>query len=902
MNSKKKELEIAYNVNWKNRSKREGEQTSVIVIYDTPTTTLNFEVFKTYLLKNSGASGNDVKVSYLSDSGKEHPIQSQIDFQLALYAFRAKSRNGEVINLLLERISDRSHGKNRHSSDAETQFDTLNSISTVCCNLESAPEWFLSSISQLKKEITEDITAALTSVISTAFANLKPQLPTPPPHFHHYSRKCKPDKRIRKGSCHAPENSSEAKDLLKSIKLDYKLEKLERKASKYREKRSSLQSAVKSSDSEAGHSSSRSRSRDKQEETKAPKMDAKPVNSQTIVPHMLGGEIYLHQWEVQNSGEGAWNEKTSLYYTWGSKSLVPQSKMVSVPPLKPGEKGTISVRFQIPAESGTYECYWQFMHNQVRFGHWLGCQVIVDPFDLKGNRSVLETTAAAVEPPPRPLLNSSLIIPDQAIMLKEFEDFLRGPVAAVEDPAASAEALATFFKTAQDGQLIKRPEAGQPTEGEVLREVSDSVHKIHFDENGDSDSNSSEDENFSLLGDSGSSKNSFRDEFVLVPKATRIASLYDLDKSAETNPEDPSQSAQDLDKASTASLKSTASHTPKETQSGSFDDNNNASASSGNSIKLRDEDLDSVVVITVPKDEQVKEGYIYVHIDGQKVLVPKNILKTEVIDAAISLETQPGEKKSVGVVIGSNEALNKPDEKKVKSTEKEEKPIKVEEEQADDTSGNVLDGANFKPQQILQISPNDFVSLKATYGSQSDLRSEMSEETIPQQFVSGTCFSDSDNGQRLFVFPPNGPGYEELSPPVVISQPEPALVSQCEQSVRTLDPVPNFQQTPPEERPLLREAFPVSRQDDVHILPEALVNGAVSVASSAISTARSVINMIKPQPPTAPGRWASNQPPQTLREANQHALVEMGFLNVDLNATLLDRYSDDLNRVISELV
>lgn len=63
---------------------------------------------------------------------------------------------------------------------------------------------------QLKKEITEDITAALTSVISTAVANVKPQLPTPPPQFHHYSRKCKPDKRIRKGpAAHVPENSSE---------------------------------------------------------------------------------------------------------------------------------------------------------------------------------------------------------------------------------------------------------------------------------------------------------------------------------------------------------------------------------------------------------------------------------------------------------------------------------------------------------------------------------------------------------------------------------------------------------------------------------------------------------------------------------------------------------------------
>lgn len=43
-------------------------------------------------------------------------------------------------------------------------------------------------------------------------------------------------------------------------------------------------------------------------------------------------------------------------------------------------------------EPGQYECYWHFHHSGRRFGHWLGCQVIVDPFNLKGNKSVLETS------------------------------------------------------------------------------------------------------------------------------------------------------------------------------------------------------------------------------------------------------------------------------------------------------------------------------------------------------------------------------------------------------------------------------------------------------------------------------------------------------------------------------
>lgn len=115
--------------------------------------------------------------------------------------------------------------------------------------------------------------------------------------------------------------------------MENKLEKLERKASKYREKRLALQHGQKSSDnnpkssdSEAGHSSSRSRSRDKEEKRKLeeqkqltklkgdeePKMDARPVNIQTSIPHMVGGEVYLHQWDVQNTGQDQWTSLVSV--------------------------------------------------------------------------------------------------------------------------------------------------------------------------------------------------------------------------------------------------------------------------------------------------------------------------------------------------------------------------------------------------------------------------------------------------------------------------------------------------------------------------------------------------------------------------------------------------------------
>lgn len=103
----------------------------------------------------------------------------------------------------------------------------------------------------------------------------------------------------------------------------------------------------------------------------------------------------------------------------------------------------------------------------------------------------------------------------------------------------------------------------------------------------------------------------------------------------------------------------------KPTKSGSsenFDDNNNtdcASGSSVNSIKFRDEELDNIVVITVPKDEQVKEGFMYVHVDGQKVLIPKNILKSEIISAAQQVDSHLSESSSTGIVIDASETLSK---------------------------------------------------------------------------------------------------------------------------------------------------------------------------------------------------------------------------------------------------
>lgn len=94
-----------------------------------------------------------MKVSYVTDSNRDFPIDSQTDFQIALYAFRRKARMGDIVNLKLERTSGQEPVKpgNRNSNDAETQFDNNEPVSIVstCCNADTPPEWFIMFMSQV---------------------------------------------------------------------------------------------------------------------------------------------------------------------------------------------------------------------------------------------------------------------------------------------------------------------------------------------------------------------------------------------------------------------------------------------------------------------------------------------------------------------------------------------------------------------------------------------------------------------------------------------------------------------------------------------------------------------------------------------------------------------------------
>lgn len=91
-------------------------------------------------MKNSGTTGDDVRVYYVDSERKEVAINSQMDFQIALYFIRQQARMGEIITLVLDRVSETRRGakpKKLKQTDVQTQANCSDKEYD-----EEPPEWF----------------------------------------------------------------------------------------------------------------------------------------------------------------------------------------------------------------------------------------------------------------------------------------------------------------------------------------------------------------------------------------------------------------------------------------------------------------------------------------------------------------------------------------------------------------------------------------------------------------------------------------------------------------------------------------------------------------------------------------------------------------------------------------
>ncbi|KRT84309.1 hypothetical protein AMK59_798, partial [Oryctes borbonicus] len=286
MTSKKKELEIIYDLEWKNKPANVDEKSNMVGILDLPATTLDWKTFKSYVLKHSGASDDNVRVSYIDSEDREKPINCQLSFEIAMYTFRHRAKMNEIITLKLESVNGKKTDVKCIAKELSEMQKKLNPITK---KNEKPPEWFLAYMKKFKEELLEEISVICSSKTHQINA--------------HHARKLKADRQRSRKTPLLFADVINDKELSKSAKmerkLESKLEKLEHKTMKIKAKKMALRG---SSDSDVGRSSSKNDATTYLPPNNSDMSMNASVLKRELAPHMIGGESYCQTWEISNSG------------------------------------------------------------------------------------------------------------------------------------------------------------------------------------------------------------------------------------------------------------------------------------------------------------------------------------------------------------------------------------------------------------------------------------------------------------------------------------------------------------------------------------------------------------------------------------------------------------------------
>ncbi|KAL0984183.1 hypothetical protein UPYG_G00138230 [Umbra pygmaea] len=96
--------------------------------------------------------------------------------------------------------------------------------------------------------------------------------------------------------------------------------------------------------------------------------------------HLEPGTKFIKYWKMRNSGTISWTSETKLKFMWGNLSLASEEKReVAVPLLQPGQVGVVSVAFIAPMMEGTYTSHWRLAHCGGQFGPRVWCSIVVTP-------------------------------------------------------------------------------------------------------------------------------------------------------------------------------------------------------------------------------------------------------------------------------------------------------------------------------------------------------------------------------------------------------------------------------------------------------------------------------------------------------------------------------------------
>lgn len=744
MASKKRDLEIIYNLVWKNRLLGD-DRSNIVGVYDIPSTTLNWEKFKSYLLKNSGTSTEHIRVYYVDVNDRELPIESQEDFQLALYSFRKRARDGDINMLKLEKVANPKNTavKRKVAKPREELVDKI--------KMDSPPEWFTRYMRKFKKEMMEEITTTMMKINSSRKSRSEPmKMPAVPLEL----------------------TNKDLKHLKSEKKLENKLEKLDLKTFKIK----TLKQALK----------------DVNESRSTPLINEieymnVSLATNVIFPmvHLLGGETYMHSWEIINCGMLPWDKNTVIQFAWGSKDLVPIERVVECPHLKPGEIGTISTYYSVPEIPGLYECYWHYLHHGKRFGKWLGLQVTVD--DIKKRKHDTKVESAV-----------------------EIESNIK-------------------------------------TENDVLESIS----SLNLNENDDSGMvepdehikpENTEADNISIISLNGS--NSSKDGYVMI---------YGNESAEQEN-------AQAIVKEEKTEEQEPVTHNNEE--------------------------------INVAED--VVTDYAFIYYNGEKYPLDKKYLKEDYFQQA---ETEP----TVWI---------KP----------ENATVEIPPEEANNeglSSDPMIQSMLSSCENRLFIFPQQSPGFEVVQAASTPQVSKLEELELTTNSVNETALQEDPQNTEFH----SADEYEDQNKNIASAAISNSFNLGGSESVSNRSCSHHPHDSP---RCCFKDrSMPESHQNMTHhddyeceyssyssrsstsrpqnIPQENLLTGAALLASSAMSTARSMMDMVMQSGKWVNGHWVSENP-NSKRESALLALSEMGFNDRDLNATLLARYNDDVCKVVSELI
>lgn len=409
------------------------------------TESLDFLQFKHALFRHIGQFGN-FPIKYINEDSDQTLIETEEDFKKAMKVAQNRSLRGKLLLIVVDITSEHdvhTSSTHLHTEKPKKHYDIkrkipskkvseaagirghplssaceghirglkatsvnikakpllqqLANMSTIisdgsksrqCACSDNPPPWFFVYMNKLKQEILQDVK----EIIKTEKGKKE------------IKQEKKPRTRVIKRQEDELCDNSQSRIEQRNLKLLRKIEKLQSKEKKLENK---LDQRIEKMETKKKRmlekvSHSRNGKRKLSEESGSEGCGAAGVPnwlsgisvSKLLPIHVQPGQVFSRTWEVLNNGIVPWTEATELREIfWHPNGLLPEKTIVKCPPLKSGEKGSITVTFTAPDNPGIYESCWNFFHMGEIFGCGIACTIIVD---AREENSVPQPTNAEV--------------------------------------------------------------------------------------------------------------------------------------------------------------------------------------------------------------------------------------------------------------------------------------------------------------------------------------------------------------------------------------------------------------------------------------------------------------------------------------------------------------------------